>query len=185
MAATDSYQLTDRFLEDDGTVFLTGIQALARLPLEQLRADRRAGWNTAAFVSGYPGSPLGGYGDAVAAAAVLAPDVPVISRPGLNEELAASAVMGSQLAAEQPDFLYDGVLGLWYGKAPGLDRAGDAIRHAAFAGTSRYGGAIALVGDDPAAKSSTLPSSSPPCTKETPQPMRWASRSSRPERAGR
>ena len=160
MAATDSYQLTDRFLEDDGTVFLTGIQALARLPLEQLRADRRAGWNTAAFVSGYPGSPLGGYGDAVAAAAVLAPDVPVISRPGLNEELAASAVMGSQLAVLQPDCRYEGIVGVWYGKAPGVERAADALRHAVFAGTSTRGGALAIVGDDPAAKSSTVPSSS-------------------------
>ena len=160
MAATDSYQLTDRFLEDDGTVFLTGIQALARLPLEQLRADRRAGWNTAAFVSGYPGSPLGGYGDAVAAAARLAPDVPVISRPGLNEELAASAVMGSQLAVLQPDCRYEGIVGVWYGKAPGVERAADALRHAVFAGTSTRGGALAIVGDDPAAKSSTVPSSS-------------------------
>lgn len=160
MAATDSYQLTDRFLEDEGTVFLTGIQALARLPLEQLRADRRRGWNTAAFVSGYPGSPLGGYGDAVSAAAKLTPDVPVISQPGLNEELAASAVMGSQLAVLQPDCRYEGIVGIWYGKAPGVERAADALRHAVFAGTSTRGGAVALVGDDPAAKSSTVPSSS-------------------------
>ena len=160
MTATDSYQLTDRFLEDEGTVFLTGIQALARLPLEQLRADRRDGWNTAAFVSGYPGSPLGGYGDAVASAARLAPELSVITRPGLNEELAASAVMGSQLALLQPDCLYDGIVGIWYGKAPGVERAADALRHAVFAGTSTRGGAVAIVGDDPAAKSSTVPSSS-------------------------
>ena len=160
MTATDSYQLTDRFLEDEGTVFLTGIQALARLPLEQLRADQRRGWNTAAFVSGYPGSPLGGYGDAVSAAAKLAPDVPVISQPGLNEELAASAVMGSQLAVLQPDCRYEGIVGIWYGKAPGVERAADALRHAVFAGTSTRGGALAIVGDDPAAKSSTVPSSS-------------------------
>ncbi len=160
MTATDSYQLTDRFLEDEGTVFLTGIQALARLPLEQLRADRRNGWNTAAFASGYPGSPLGGYGDALAAAARLAPDLPVISQPGLNEELAASAVMGSQLAVLQPDCRYDGIVGIWYGKAPGVERAADALRHAVFAGTSTRGGAVALVGDDPLAKSSTVPSSS-------------------------
>ena len=160
MTATDSYQLTDRFLEDEGTVFLTGIQALARLPLEQLRADHRRGWNTAAFVSGYPGSPLGGYGDAVSAAAKLAPDMPVISQPGLNEELAASAVMGSQLAVLQPDCRYEGIVGIWYGKAPGVERAADALRHAVFAGTSTRGGALAIVGDDPAAKSSTVPSSS-------------------------
>ncbi|MEM7274286.1 MAG: indolepyruvate ferredoxin oxidoreductase family protein [Actinomycetota bacterium] len=160
MTATESYQLTDRFLQDDGTVFLTGIQALARLPLEQLRADRLHGWNTAAFVSGYPGSPLGGYGDAVSASARLAPDLPVVSRPGLNEELAASAVMGSQLAVLQPDCRYEGIVGIWYGKAPGVERAADALRHAVFAGTSTRGGALAIVGDDPAAKSSTVPSSS-------------------------
>ncbi len=159
MAVID-YALTDRYLKDSGRVFLTGVQALARIPVEQLRADRRNGLNTAAFVSGYPGSPLGGFDQEAARAAKLADDLPIICEPGVNEELGATAVMGSQLAATQPDFRYDGVLGLWYGKAPGLDRAGDALRHAAFAGTSRHGGAIALVGDDPAAKSSTLPSSS-------------------------
>jgi indolepyruvate ferredoxin oxidoreductase len=154
------YGLADRYLADEGVVFLTGIQALARLPLEQLRFDRRAGKSTAALVSGYPGSPLGGYDRAVAAAARLAPELPVRCRPALNEEYAASAVMGSQLAAAQPDCLYDGIVGIWYGKAPGVDRATDALRHAVYAGTSMHGGAVAIVGDDPAAKSSTLPSSS-------------------------
>jgi indolepyruvate ferredoxin oxidoreductase len=154
------YALEDRYLADEGTVFLTGIQALARLPLEQLRVDRREGQNTAAFISGYPGSPLGGYDRAVAAAARLVPELPIVCRPAMNEEYGASAVMGSQLAAAQADCRYDGVLGLWYGKAPGVDRAADALRHAVYAGTSRYGGAVAIVGDDPAAKSSTLPSSS-------------------------
>ena len=96
----------------------------------------------------------------VAAAARLAPDLPVVCRPAMNEEYAASAVMGSQLAAAQPDCLYDGIVGIWYGKAPGVDRATDALRHAVYAGTSMHGGAVAIVGDDPAAKSSTLPSSS-------------------------
>lgn len=160
MAITDAYTLTDRYTRVEGRVFLTGVQALARIPIDQLRLDRAAGLNTAAFLSGYPGSPLGGFDQEAARAAALAPDLPIICQPGVNEELGATAVMGSQLAAEQPDFRYDGVLGIWYGKAPGLDRAGDALRHAAFAGTSRQGGAIALVGDDPAAKSSTLPSSS-------------------------
>ncbi len=160
MQRKHGYALADRYLADEGTVFLTGIQALARLPLEQLRADRRAGLNTAALVSGYPGSPLGGYDKEVAAAAGLAPDLPVRCRPALNEEYAASAVMGSQLAAAQPDSLYDGIVGIWYGKAPGVDRATDALRHAVYAGTSMYGGAVAIVGDDPEAKSSTIPSSS-------------------------
>lgn len=159
MAILD-YDLTNRYTEDEGVVFLTGIDALARLPGEQLRADRRAGHSTASFVSGYQGSPLGGYGKAVETAARTTPDLPIKFSQGLNEEYAATAVMGSQLAATQPDALYDGVVGIWYGKAPGVDRAADALRHAAFAGTSLLGGVVALVGDDPNAKSSTVPSSS-------------------------
>ncbi|MCI0345437.1 MAG: hypothetical protein L0221_08330, partial [Chloroflexi bacterium] len=155
-----TYRLDDRYQAERGTAFLTGTQALARIPVEQLRVDRRAGRNTAALVTGYPGSPLGGFDRAVAAAARLSPDLPIICRPALNEEYAATAVMGSQLAAAQPDHRYDGVLGIWYGKAPGVDRATDALRHAVYAGTSAMGGAIALVGDDPIAKSSSVPSSS-------------------------
>jgi indolepyruvate ferredoxin oxidoreductase len=154
------YRLSDRYTATSGEVFITGIQALARLPLEQLRVDRAAGLNTAAFVSGYPGSPLAGYDTAVSAAVRQAPDLPIVLRPALNEEYAASAVMGSQLAAAQPDSRYDGVIGLWYGKSPGVDRASDALRHAVYAGSHPHGGAVALVGDDPNAKSSTLPSSS-------------------------
>ena len=160
MTTKRAYDLDDRYLADEGRVFLTGIQALARLPLEQLRVDRRNGLNTAAFVSGYPGSPLGGFDRAIAGAARLAPELPIVCRPAMNEEFAASAVMGSQLAAAQPDCRYDGIVGLWYGKAPGVDRASDALRHAVYAGTSMHGGAVAIVGDDPAAKSSTIPSSS-------------------------
>ncbi|MEE2631502.1 MAG: hypothetical protein VX752_05555, partial [Actinomycetota bacterium] len=160
MSLLDDYQLEDRYRADHGRTFLTGIQALARIPIQQLRVDRTKGLNTAAFVSGSQGSPLGGFDVEVARAAALVPDLAIVNQPAVNEELAATAVMGSQLVAEQPDCRYDGVLGIWYGKAPGLDRAGDALRHAVFAGTSRHGGAIAIVGDDPAAKSSTLPSSS-------------------------
>ena len=154
------YDLNDRYVKDHGTVFLTGIDALARLPAEQLRADRRRGHNTASFISGYQGSPLGGYGSAVERASAKHPDLPIEFSQGLNEEYAATAVMGSQLAAVQSDSLYDGVVGIWYGKAPGVDRAADAIRHATIAGTSILGGAVALVGDDPSAKSSTIASSS-------------------------
>ncbi|MGI9607418.1 MAG: indolepyruvate ferredoxin oxidoreductase family protein [Acidimicrobiales bacterium] len=156
----DDYRLDDRYTADEGTVFLTGIQALARLPLEQLRADRLVGLRTAAFVSGYQGSPLGGYGEAVRAAARTEPELPLTFRQGMNEEYAATAVMGSQLAAARPDAKYDGVVGIWYGKAPGVDRAADALRHSVYAGTSMHSGAVAIVGDDPAAKSSTIPSSS-------------------------
>ena len=156
----DDYRLDRKYTDDEGRVFLTGLQALARLPIEQLRADRRAGRRTAAFVSGYQGSPLGGYGETVRAAAARVPDLPVVFKPGLNEETAATAVMGAQLASARPDARYDGVVGVWYGKAPGVDRASDALRHAVFAGASPLGGVVAIVGDDPNAKSSTIPSSS-------------------------
>ena len=161
MTATHrGYQLEDRYRTDEGRVFMTSIQALARIAPEQLRRDQQAGHRTAAFLSGYPGSPLGGFDLEVSRMLKAYLDLPLVHRPAVNEELGASAVMGSQLAASRPDARYDGVLGIWYGKAPGLDRATDAIRHGVFAGTSPLGGAIALVGDDPAAKSSTMPSSS-------------------------
>ncbi|MYB11606.1 MAG: indolepyruvate ferredoxin oxidoreductase family protein [Acidimicrobiia bacterium] len=163
MTATESnrgYRLSDRFTNDYGTVFLTGIQAMARLPLEQLRADRAAGLNTAAFAAGYPGSPLGGLDSALERAVRESGETDVVLRPSVNEEHAATAVMGSQLAGSRPDARYDGIIGIWYGKAPGVDRASDAIRHAMFAGTDPTGGVVLLAGDDPNAKSSTLPSSS-------------------------
>ena len=154
------YSIRDRYIQDSGKVFLTGVQALARLPIQQLRTDRHKGLNTASFLAGYPGSPLAGLNFEIENAKNLVPDLPIVHRPLLNEEHGATAVMGSQLAAEQQDCAFDGIVGFWYGKAPGLDRAGDALRHAVFTGTSRLGGAVAIVGDDPAAKSSTLPSSS-------------------------
>ena len=159
MSLAETYRLSGRYTDDRGTTFMTGLQALARLPIEQLRADRRAGLRTAAFVSGYPGSPLGGY-DAAIEAARATTDLPIVHSPAVNEDQAATAVMGSQLATTRPDATYDGVVGLWYGKAPGVDRATDALRHAVFAGTDPHGGAVAIAGDDPAAKSSTIPSSS-------------------------
>ena len=156
----DEYALSDRYTKEQTTSFLSGVQALARLPLEQLMADRRNGYNTAAFVSGYPGSPLGGYGDEVDRATSITKDLPVRHVPAINEEHAATAVMGSQLVTTRSDSLHDGVVGVWYGKAPGLERASDAIRHAVLAGTGALGGVAALVGDDPGAKSSTVPSNS-------------------------
>ncbi|MCU1395060.1 MAG: putative oxidoreductase [Ilumatobacteraceae bacterium] len=154
------YQLSDRYTRNEGRVFVSGVQAMARLPLEQMRVDRLAGLRTAAFISGYPGSPLAGFDKEADAASKLADGLPYVHTPGLNEELAATAVMGSQLAAEQSDSRYDGVIGFWYGKTPGVDRASDALRHAQFAGVHRHGGVVAFVGDDAGAKSSTLPSSS-------------------------
>ena len=163
MTATESnrrYRLSDRFTNDYGTVFLTGIQAMARLPLEQLRADRAAGLNTAVFAAGYPGSPLGGLDSALERAARESEERAVVLQPSVNEEYAATAVMGSQLAGTRPDARYDGITGIWYGKAPGVDRASDAIRHAVFVGADPKGGVILFAGDDPNAKSSTLPSTS-------------------------
>jgi len=160
LTIADTYRLSSRYAEDSGTVFMTGLQALARLPIEQLRADRLAGLRTAAFISGYPGSPVGGYDGDLSRAIEQAPDLPIVLAPALNEEQAVTAVMGSQLAMLRPDSRYDGVVGVFYGKAPGVDRAGDALRHAVFAGTDPRGGAVVIAGDDPAAKSSTIPSSS-------------------------
>ena len=138
------------------------MQILARLPFEQLRRDRAAGHDTAAFVCGYPGSPLATLDMEATRVAGLAEaaGLQLVHQPGLNEELAAAAVMGSQLVAGFSDATKDGVLGVWYGKAPGLDRACDAMRHAVLTGTSPLGGAVMLVGDDPYAKSSTVGSSS-------------------------
>ena len=152
--------LTAKFRADEGEFFFTGVQALVRVPLEQLRVDRAAGKRTAGFVSGYQGSPLGGFDRELGTVKALLDELDIVHKPGINEELAASAVMGSQQVSALPSARYDGVLGVWYGKAPGLDRAGDAIRHAQYAGTSRLGGVLGLTGDDPACKSSTLPSSS-------------------------
>ena len=121
MANSRKYQINDRYEREEGKVFLTGVQALARLPIQQLRADRRNGLNTAAFLSGYPGSPLAGLNFEIDKSKEIVPELPIIHRPVLNEEHGATAVMGSQLAAEQPDCAYDGIVGLWYGKAPGLD----------------------------------------------------------------
>ncbi|WP_228389240.1 indolepyruvate ferredoxin oxidoreductase family protein [Cumulibacter manganitolerans] len=153
-------RLSDRYEVEDGTVYLSGVQALVRLPMDIRRADRRAGLNTAAFVSGYEGSPLAGYDLELIRQKKLLGEHDIVHQPGLNEELAANAVQGTQMAPLQTSATKDGVAGIWYGKAPGLDRATDAIRHAVLGGTHPLGGVLALVGDDSIAKSSTVPSSS-------------------------
>jgi indolepyruvate ferredoxin oxidoreductase len=153
--------LADKYTLEQGTVFLSGTQALVRILLDQVRADRRRGLKTATFVSGYQGSPLGGLDKEILGLRDLAAEHALHFTPGLNEELAATAVYGSQLVqglGSANPARYDGVTGVWYGKNPGLDRAMDALRHANFAGTHPHGGALALVGDDPSCKSSTLPS---------------------------
>jgi len=150
--------LEDRYRLEQGTIFLTGLQALVRGLLDHARADRHRGMNTAIFASGYPGSPLGGLDQELLRLGPLATEHALRFTPGLNEELAATAVYGSQLGPTIPGLRVDGVTGVWFGKNPGLDRAMDALRHANLAGTHPLGGALAIVGDDPAAKSSTLPS---------------------------
>ena len=127
-----------------------------------MRADRAKGWNTAAFISGYQGSPLGGYDRELQSQRKLLDELNIVHVPGLNEELAATSVFGSQVAQTYARPKFEGVAAVWYGKSPGLDRAGDAIRHGSFGGTARKGGVVLLVGDDAAAKSSTLPSRSDP-----------------------
>jgi indolepyruvate ferredoxin oxidoreductase len=154
------FTLADRYSSTEGEVLVTGIQALARVPIDQMRADRMAGLNTRAFVSGYQGSPLGGYDRELLAHRKLLDEYGILHWPGTNEELAATAVSGSQLATNQRTANVDGVAGYWYGKAPGLERALDAIRHGLFAGAAPKGGVLAMIGDDPACKSSTVPSRS-------------------------
>jgi len=152
--------LTDRYALAEGRAFMTGIQALVRVLLDQHRVDARAGLRTATLVSGYPGSPLAGFDREAAHLGPLAAEHDVVLRPAVNEELGATAAWGSQLAGTLPRPRFDGVVGVWYGKAPGVDRAADAIRHGNFVGTDPRGGVLALCGDDPASKSSTLPSAS-------------------------
>ena len=152
--------LDDKFLLAEGRVFITGVQALLRVLLDQHRLDQAAGLNTAGFVSGYRGSPLGGLDQQAHRIDKLLREAHVVFKEGLNEDLAATAVWGSQQANLFPGALYDGVFGMWYGKAPGVDRTGDAFRHANFAGTWPKGGVLAVAGDDHLCKSSTLPSQS-------------------------
>ena len=150
----------DKYLATAGRIQLTGIQALARLPIEQHRLDLAAGRNVATFISGYEGSPLAGFDLELGRQRALLEANDVTFVPGLNEESAATALQGSQLANTFAGATREGVVGIWYGKAPGLDRATDAIRHGNLMGAHPQGGALLLVGDDPAAKSSSVPCSS-------------------------
>jgi indolepyruvate ferredoxin oxidoreductase len=149
--------LDDKYTATAGRVVMTGIQALVRLPLLQKARDRAAGLNTAGFISGYRGSPLGGFDQQLWAARKFLEPENILFQPGLNEDLAATAVWGSQQAGLHGDARYDGVFAMWYGKGPGVDRSGDAFRHANADGTSKHGGVLLLAGDDHGAKSSTLP----------------------------
>jgi indolepyruvate ferredoxin oxidoreductase len=147
--------LADKYDLSQERIFVTGYQALVRMCLVQKERDRRAGLNTAGYVTGYRGSPLGGLDyQFQRAESVLKPN-DIVFQPGLNEDLAATALWGSQQAELRGEGKFDGVFGIWYGKGPGVDRSGDVLRHANFAGTSKHGGVLALMGDDHTAESST------------------------------
>ncbi|MBO6758949.1 MAG: indolepyruvate ferredoxin oxidoreductase family protein [Roseibium sp.] len=153
--------LDDKYVATTGQVYLTGIQALVRVTLDRVRLDRKTGLKTGGFVSGYRGSPLGGYDTELMRAGKHLAAHDVVFKPGVNEELGATAVMGSQkVRGHGKGSDYDGVFGIWYGKAPGVDRAGDALKQANASGTDRHGGVLALAGDDHLAKSSVLPAQS-------------------------
>jgi indolepyruvate ferredoxin oxidoreductase len=150
------FSLNDRYLREEGTVYLTGIQALVRTLRDRAILDRRRGHRTSTFVSGYEGSPLAGYDLEIARQRRILDGHDIVHQPAVNEELAATSVLGTQLVGQVGRMRTDGVTGYWYGKSPGLDRASDAIRHANLVGTDPRGGAVALVGDDPGGKSSSL-----------------------------
>ncbi|MGD6741749.1 indolepyruvate ferredoxin oxidoreductase family protein [Streptomyces sp. BH106] len=154
------FSLDDRYTTREGTAYLTGIQALVRMVRDNTLTDRERGLRTGSLVSGYEGSPLAGYDMELARRKPLFEGLDHVHLPAVNEELAATSVMGSQLADQAGSLKVDGVTGYWYGKSPGLDRASDALRHANLVGTHPQGGAVALTGDDPAGKSSSLPCAS-------------------------
>lgn len=152
-----SVDLQQKYTQGSGRIFLSGLQALVRLPMAQIKRDRAIGLNTAAFISGYRGSPLGGFDQQLMAAKKHLAEYGIVFQPGINEDLAATAVWGSQQVGLSPGAKHDGVVGIWYGKGPGVDRSGDVLKHGNAAGSSRHGGVLCLAGDDHGAKSSTLP----------------------------
>jgi indolepyruvate ferredoxin oxidoreductase len=153
--ALERVTLDDKYDLTQSRVFVTGYQALVRMCLMQKERDRRAGLNTAGYVTGYRGSPLGGLDYQFQRADALCKQNNILFQPAINEDLAATSIWGAQQAELRGEGRFDGVFGMWYGKGPGVDRSGDALRHANFAGTSRHGGVLALMGDDHTAESST------------------------------
>ena len=154
--ALETVTLDDKYTLAQGRAFMSGTQALVRLPMLQRQRDAAAGLDTAGFISGYRGSPLGGYDQALWAARKYLAEQHIVFQPGVNEELAATAVWGTQQLDIYPESKkHDGVFGIWYGKGPGVDRSGDVFKHANMAGTARHGGVIAVAGDDHLSKSST------------------------------
>ncbi|MBS0447514.1 MAG: indolepyruvate ferredoxin oxidoreductase family protein [Proteobacteria bacterium] len=154
--ALEAVSLEDKYVLEHGRAFMSGTQALVRLPMLQKKRDAMGGLNTAGFISGYRGSPLGGYDQALWQAKQHLAAQNIVFQPGVNEELGATAVWGSQQLDLYPQSnKFDGVFGIWYGKGPGVDRCSDVFKHANMAGTSKHGGVIAIAGDDHIAKSST------------------------------
>jgi indolepyruvate ferredoxin oxidoreductase len=154
--ALESVTLDDKYALESGRAFMSGVQALVRLPMLQKKRDAMFGLNTGGFISGYRGSPLGGYDQALWSAKAHLAAQNIVFQPGVNEELAATAVWGSQQLDLYPESKkVEGVFGIWYGKGPGVDRCSDVFKHANMAGTSKHGGVIAIAGDDHIAKSST------------------------------
>ncbi|WP_104479417.1 indolepyruvate ferredoxin oxidoreductase family protein [Actinokineospora auranticolor] len=160
MTELADYRPADVVRRDRGLGALTGVQALGKLLVDQHRADQARGWRTAGLVSGYRGSPLAGLDLVLERNADLLAEHDIEFIPGVNEELGATVVYGSQLVTQLPGARFDGVFGLWYGKAPGVDRSVDAFKHGTWMGTTRKGGVLVVAGDDPASKSSSLPSNS-------------------------
>jgi indolepyruvate ferredoxin oxidoreductase len=154
--------LDDKYVQESGRVYLTGTQALVRLPMMQRQRDLAAELNTAGYISGYRGSPLGGFDQALWQAKRFIAKSHIKFQPGTNEDLAATSLWGTQQIHILPNPKYDGVFGIWYGKGPGVDRSGDALKHANYAGTSKHGGVLVLAGDDHMAKSSTTAHQSEP-----------------------
>jgi indolepyruvate ferredoxin oxidoreductase len=154
----ESVTLDDKYALASGQAFMSGVQALVRLPMLQRTRDCLAGLNTAGFISGYRGSPLGNYDQALMSAKKHLAKQNIVFQPGVNEELGATAVWGTQQLALYPEKAkFDGVFGIWYGKGPGVDRSLDVFKHANMAGTAKYGGVIAIAADDHVSKSSTAP----------------------------
>ena len=153
----DTYQLTDRYDRQSGRVFLTGTQALARIMLDQARRDKNAGHNTAGFVSGYRGSPLGALDLEIWRTRDKFSDAKITFLPAVNEDLGATAVLGAQQASLDPDCEVEGVFSMWYGKGPGVDRSGDALKHGNAYGSAPKGGVLVVAGDDHGCVSSSMP----------------------------
>lgn len=154
--AQSGITLDDKYTKTDGVVLMSGIQALVRIAIDQRRRDLAAGLNTAGYISGYRGSPLGSFDLELGKAKALLEAGGIVFQPGINEDLAAAAIWGTQQVALQPGARHDGVFGIWYGKAPGVDRCGDAFKHANGSGTASLGGVLAIAGDDHRAKSSSF-----------------------------